>query len=118
LPLAEKARIEVYLPDLPKPTYQNLLEAFEREFTYTFGGCTIARGLNGSYLSRLGQRVQDRVNLIFTDAPFAFEECFESISRYASELQRASFAALEEEAVLVVALKVYHVVPLKVYHAE
>jgi hypothetical protein len=62
--------------------------------------------------------VQDRVNLIYTDAPFTFEEHIESISRYATELQRASFAALEEEAVLVAVLKVYHVVALKVYNAD
>ena len=40
MPLSEKARVEVYLPDLPKQTYQNLLEALEEEFTYTFGGST------------------------------------------------------------------------------
>ena len=74
MPLSEKARIEVYLPDLPKPAYQNLFMALEQEFTYAFGGCTVVRGLNGSYLSRLGQRVQDRVNVIYTDAPFSFEE--------------------------------------------
>ena len=34
MPLSEKARIEVYLPDLPKRVYQNLLEALEQEFIY------------------------------------------------------------------------------------
>jgi hypothetical protein len=52
--------------------------------------------------------VQDRVNLILTDTPFALEENFQSVSRYANELRAAAFAALEEEAVLVVVLKVYH----------
>ena len=51
MPLSEKARVEVYVPDLPSPAYQNLLDALEREFTYTFGGCTIGRGLHGSYLA-------------------------------------------------------------------
>jgi hypothetical protein len=50
LPLSEKARIEVYLPDLPKPAYEDLLESLDQEFTYTFGGCTIVRRLDGSYL--------------------------------------------------------------------
>jgi hypothetical protein len=45
LPLSEKARIEVYLPDVPRPAYQDLLAALEQEFTYTFGGCTTLRGL-------------------------------------------------------------------------
>jgi hypothetical protein len=96
------------IPDLPQHTYQNLLNALAQEFTYTFGGATIMRGLDGSYLSRLGLQVQDRVHLIYTDKPFAFEENFESISRYTDALRDAAFEALEEEAILVVALKVYH----------
>ena len=42
MPLFEKARIEVYLPDLPKPAYQELLAALDREFTYTFQAILIA----------------------------------------------------------------------------
>jgi hypothetical protein len=108
LPLSEKARIEVYLPDVPRPAYQDLLGAFEQEFTYTFGGCTILRGLEGNYLSRLGLRMRDRINLVYTDTPFPFEENFNLLSRYADELRDAAFEALEEEAILIVALKVYH----------
>ena len=108
MPLSEKARIEVYLPDLPKQTYQNLLEALEQEFTYTFGGATIIHGLGGSYLSHAGLPIRDRGNLIYTDTPFAFEENFERISRYTDELRKAAFEALAEEAILVVVLKVYH----------
>jgi hypothetical protein len=58
LPLSEKARIEAYIPDLPQQTYQNLLDALAQEFTYTFGGATLIRGLDGSYLSRLSVRMQ------------------------------------------------------------
>ena len=54
MPLLERARVEVYVPDLPAPHYRNLLLSFEEEFTYAFGGCTILRGLDGSYLSRAG----------------------------------------------------------------
>jgi hypothetical protein len=54
LPLSEKARIEVYLPDVAHPAYAELLDVFDREFTYAFGGCTLARGRKGSYLSNLG----------------------------------------------------------------
>ena len=108
MPLSEKARIEVYVPDLPQETYQNLLDVLAQEFTYTFGGSTIMRGLDGRYLSSHGLQVQDRVHLIYTDTPFAFEENFESLSRYADALRDAAFEALEEESILVVALKVYH----------
>jgi hypothetical protein len=47
LPLSEKATIEVYLPDIPRPPYHDLLAALEKELTYTFGGSTIVRGLEG-----------------------------------------------------------------------
>jgi hypothetical protein len=85
-----------------------LLAALEQEFTYTFGGCTTVRGLEGNYLSRLGLRMRDRVNLVYTDIPFAFEENVTRISRYADELRDAMLDALEEEAVLVAVFKVYH----------
>lgn len=77
--------------------------------TYAFGGCTIVRGLEGSYLSTLGEAVRDRVNLIYTDTPYGFQEHRELIRRYAEALRNAVFQALEEEAVLVVAHPVYHV---------
>jgi uncharacterized protein YozE (UPF0346 family) len=108
LPLFEKARIEVYLPDVPRPEYQELLTALEQEFTYTFGGCITVRGLEGNHLSRLGMRMRDRINLIYSDTPFPFDENFDLISHYAEEVQNAAFEALEEEAVFVVVYKVYH----------
>jgi hypothetical protein len=108
LPLFEKARIEVYLPDLPKQAYQDLLNALDEEFTYTFGGCTIIRGLDGSYLSRAGQKLQDRITLIYTDTPYSFEGNFEIISKYTDKLREAAFKALEEEAILITAHQVYH----------
>ena len=108
MPLSEKARVEVYLPDLPRAAYQDLLSALGQEFTYTFGGCTVVRGLDGSYLSQAGAQIQDRINLIYTDTPYAFEENFGIISSYADKLKGAMSAALEEEAVLVAVVKVYH----------
>jgi hypothetical protein len=108
LPLSEKARIEVYLPDVPRPAYQDLLGALEQEFTYTFGGCTVVRGLEGNYLSRLGLRMRDRINLVYSDTPFPFDVNFDQLSRYADELREAAFQALDEEAVLIAAFKVSH----------
>jgi hypothetical protein len=108
LPLSEKARIEVYLPDLPRPEYQDPLGALEREFSYTFGGCTTLRGLEGNSLSRTGMRMRDRINLVYTDTPFAFDEHLVRIERYVHELRDAASEALEEEAVLVSVSQVYH----------
>lgn len=108
MPLSAKARVEVYLPDLPKPVYQEMLQIFAEEFTSAFGGCTIVRGLDGNYLSRFGQVIADRINLIYTDTPFDFQENFSSISDYTDSLRQAAFEALEEEAILVVVWQVYH----------
>lgn len=108
MPLSEKARIEIYLPDLPRTAYQLLLDELTREFTYAFGGCTIVHGLDGSYLSRAGSQVHDRINLIYTDTPYTFEENFEIVSTYAGKLKEAVFAALEEEAILIVVISIYH----------
>ena len=107
MPLSGKARVEVYVPDLPSPSYRALLQAFEREFAFTLGGCTTIRSLEGSYLSRLGAIVRDRVNVIYADAPFPVEENFGTLSRYTEELKAAAFEALEEEAVLVTVSEVY-----------
>lgn len=108
MPLSERARVEVYLPDLPRGIYQNLLATLAREFTYTFGGCTTIWGLDGSYLSQAGSQIQDRINLIYTDTPYAFEENFEIISTYADRLRAAAFAALDEDAILVAVMKTHH----------
>jgi len=108
LPLLERARIEVYLPDLPSVSYQDLLDALTKEFTYSFGGCTIIRGLDGSYLSQAELPIQDRINLIYTDTPYSFSENFEVLSTYADKLNRAALVALEKEAILVVVSQVYH----------
>jgi hypothetical protein len=96
------------LPDLLKPSYQNLLQAFDDEFTYTFGGCTIVRGLEGSYLSNFGEKIPDRINLIYTDTPYSFRENADLLSNYTDAIRKAVFDALDEEAVLVVVLEVYH----------
>ncbi len=108
MPLSEKARIEAYIPDLPSDSYQKLIETLEQEFTYTFGGCTLVRNLSGSYQSHLGLPIQDRLNLIYTDAPFTHNEEWLLLSRYTDILRQIAFKALEEEAVLIAVLKVYH----------
>ena len=111
MPLSERARIEIYLPDLPIEPYQSLLSVFQQELTYTFGGCSVLRDVAGSYLSFDGTQIADRVSIVYADAPFEFEENFNVLSTYADELRDAAFEALDEEAVLVVTMKVYHAVP-------
>jgi hypothetical protein len=110
LPLLERVRVEVYLPDLPSSQYQNLLRSLEEEFTYAFGGSSILRGLEGSYLSQLGERIPDRINLLYSDAPLALSSDFDTLASYLHELKRAATEALSEEAVLISVEQVYHVV--------
>jgi hypothetical protein len=108
LPLSERARVEVYLPDLPRAAYQDLLAALEQELSYAFGGCSTIRGLEGNYLSQAATIIRDRINLVYSDTPFSFQEHREVLSRYADELRQAAAEALDEEAILIVMLSVYH----------
>ena len=110
MPLLERVRVEIYLPDLPSSSYRDLLLAFEDEFTYAFGGCTIIPDVRGNYLSQAGLKIQDRINLIYTDLPLALSTNFESVARYADELKRVAVDALAEESILVAVTQVYHAV--------
>jgi len=110
LPLLERVRVEVYVPDLPAAAYRNLLLSFEEEFTYAFGGSTIVRGLDGNYLSQAGVKTPNRINLIYADLPLALSINFESVARYADELKRVAVDALAEESILIAVTQVYHAV--------
>ena len=110
MPLLERTRIEIYLPDLPPSQYQNLLHSFELGLTYTFGGASITRGLEGSYLSSLGERIPDRINLVYSDAQLALSTDFPIVAAYVHELKRAAMKELFEETVLISVEQVYHAV--------
>jgi hypothetical protein len=84
LPLLERVRVEVYLPDPSQLEYENLLLSLEEEFTYAFGGCTTVRGLQGSYLSKVGKRIPS--------------------------VKRAAIEVLSEEDVMISIEQVYHAV--------
>jgi tRNA G10 N-methylase Trm11 len=53
-------------------------------------------------------KLQDRINLIYTDTPYGFKENFNVISTYADKLREAAYKALEEGAILVAVYPVYH----------
>ena len=108
MPLSAKGRIEVYVPDLVFPVYHNLLLALDNEFTFNFGGCTILRGLEGRYLSKSGENIPDRINLIYTDTPYSFQENQQTLETYAGNLRAYAFDVLNEEAILVAVWPVYH----------
>jgi hypothetical protein len=52
--------------------------------------------------------MRDRINLVYSDAPFRFDENLTSISRYADRIREAAHMALEKEAILVTVVRVYH----------
>ena len=108
MPLSARVRIEVYIPDHFSLASQKLLIVFNQEFTETFGGATLSRGLDGSYLAQDGRTVRDRINLLYTDTPFSLEGNADPVSSYIANLRQAVLDALQEEAVMVVAVPVYH----------
>ena len=108
MPLSERARVEVYVPDLPFPPYQDLLVALEVEFAYNFGGCTVQRGLRGNYQSQAGHPIQDRINVVYTDTPYSLAQNLSLLSRFANELRSRAAEGLEEEAILVTVAPIYH----------
>ena len=108
MPLSEKTRIEIYLPDLPDPAYKRLCDSLQREFTYSFGGATLVRGLSGSYLSRLGLIIEDSINLLYSDVDLDYEADADLIELYTNALQRAAYRSLNEETVLVAVFRVRH----------
>jgi hypothetical protein len=109
LPLSEKVRVEVFIPDLPDPIYNRLLEELGDELSYAFGGGTVIQ-TSGKYRSASGAILPDKVNLLFTDTPFHWEKDRNVIEQYARELQNVVQRALEkEEAILIAVYLVLHV---------
>ena len=107
MPLSKRARIEVYLPDKPKSDYRRLQKAFENEFLQTFGGATVIKNIKGLYLSREGENDSDKINLVYADTTFDFEENFETLSKYTDDLRQAALEASEEESILIVVHQIY-----------
>jgi hypothetical protein len=108
LPLSARARIEIYLPDVPQKIYRNARKAFEREFLETFGGCTVIKGIKGLYLAADGKTDTDKIVLIYTDTPFEFRKNRAALSKYTDELRDVAFQTTNEESILIVVHEIYH----------
>ena len=65
MPLSEKVRIELFIPDLPDPIYGRLVEELGDELSYAFGGCTVT-STQGKYRSTSGFILPDKINILFT----------------------------------------------------
>lgn len=109
MPLSNKVRVEIFIPDVPDPAYSRLSEELGDELSYAFGGCTTILA-KGKYCSDSGAILPDRVNLQFVDVPLSWERDRLAIERYASILQNIAERALtKEEAVLIVVYPICHV---------
>jgi len=108
LPLSKRARIEVYLPERGESAYARLHRAFEQEFLHTFGGCTVIKNSKGLYFGSDRKADVDRINVIYADTPFDFDENFEAISEYSDQLRSAALDVTEEESILIVVHGIYH----------
>lgn len=108
MPLSEKVRVEIFIPDLPDPSYSRLCEELGDELSYAFGGCTAFQG-GGKYRADDGPILPDRVNVLFTDTPLRWETDRLLIERYANILREIVARALvKEEAVLIAVYPVCH----------
>ena len=85
-----------------------LLETLEAEFTYLFGGCTLQRRLGWELSFPIRRANSDQVTVIYTDAPYSFSQNLSLLSIFADELRAKAEEMLEEEAILVVVMPVYH----------
>jgi len=108
LPLSERVRVEIFIPDLPDPIYQRILEELSDELSYAFGGCTVARTF-GKYRSSFGQILPDNINVLFTDAPFIWTQDRRIIERYLREIRNVVALALgKEESILIAVYPISH----------
>ena len=109
MPLLEKIRIELFIPDLPNPIYSRLLEELGDELSYAFGGCTVTP-TPGKYRSTGGFILPDKTNILFTDAPFYWDKDRLLLEQYTPALRQVVQQVLsKEEAILITVYPVYHI---------
>jgi hypothetical protein len=102
LPLSEKVRLEIFIPDPPDTAYRDLLEELATELSYAFGGCTEVAA-SGKYRSFDGFIFSDMINILFSERDRL------ALGQYVDWVRGAAQLALEqEEVVLVSAYPVAH----------
>ena len=106
--LSKRARLEAYLPEKDIKVYRRMHRAIEAEFLFTFGGCTVIKGIKGLYLRSGEKPEEDKITLIYADMPFGLDENFEAVSEYADAIREAATEALPEQSILVTVSEVYH----------
>lgn len=103
MPLSEKVRIEIFIPDPPDIAYRDLLEELATELSYAFGGCTEVPA-SGKYRSFDGVIVSDKITILFSDAPLLWERDRLAVGQYVDRVKRAAQRALEQEEVVLISV--------------
>jgi hypothetical protein len=106
LPLSKRARIEIYLPSGAK--FGRLKTVLEREFRYTFGGCTAVVGIKGQYLYASGESRSEAIDLLYSDTPFDFNANLAALTEYTDRLKSLALRLTAEESILIVVHEIYH----------
>jgi len=106
--LSEKVRVEVFIPDLPDPSYRRLLTELETELSYTFGGCTLLSA-SGNFRSESGLILPDNVSILFIDVALELERDRLRIGQYVDRVRDAIREALpREESILIAVHPIFH----------
>jgi hypothetical protein len=108
VPLAEKTRIEVHVPGVPKGTAQELIDSLIESFSHTFGRCTITRIRDGYYRFPPGRILRNPTTLICVDAPLSFVRDRGHLAQYIDQLHRAAQNKVKQAFVLAAAHSIYH----------
>ena len=103
MPLSEKVRIEIFIPDSFDIAYRDLLEELATELTYAFGGCTQVAA-SGKYRSLDGLIFSDKINILFSDVPLLWERDRLILRRYIDWVKHSAERALEGEEVVLISV--------------
>ena len=108
MPLSEKVRIEIFIPDPPDVSYRVLRQEIASELSYASGGCTEISA-KGKYCSPHGHMISDDIRILFSDAPIQFERDRVTLGEYVDWVRDAAQQSLEnEEEILISVYPVCH----------
>ena len=106
--LSETVRVEIFIPDLPDPSYGSLLTQLETELSYAFGGCTLLSA-SGTFRSESGRIFPDNINILFTDITLQLERDHLRLGQYVDRVRDAIQEALaREESILIAVHSIHH----------
>ena len=110
--LTPRIRVEVYVPIRYEPAYDYSLTWVIEEFTRMRGGCTVNENVGGYYLSRTGEPIADRINVVYSDLAFDWNDKRDraEVFAYCLKLRRFLLENLLEEQILIGAYPVSHAV--------